>query len=130
MDRFIAVALGGALGAVIRYSAYLLTTRYYDGPAPIATWTVNLIGCLLIGFMAPAVQHPGLSPNTKLLLLVGFLGSFTTFSTFSLETVVLWENGRLGLVLINTVGSVIAGIVLVWIGMQAHQALFGAQNIP
>ncbi len=130
MDRFIAVALGGALGAVVRYGAYLLTMRYYEGPAPIATWTVNLLGCLLIGFMAPAVQHLGFSPNTKLLLLVGFLGSFTTFSTFSLESVVLWENGRLGLVLINTVGSVVAGIVLVWIGMQTHQALFGAQNMP
>lgn len=130
MDRFFVVALGGALGAVIRYSVYLLTARFYEGPAPVATWIVNLMGCLLIGFLAPAAQNLGFSANTRLFLLVGLLGSFTTFSTFSLESVVLWLDGHMGWVLLNAVGSMVAGIILVWIGMQAHQAIFGAPSVP
>jgi CrcB protein len=130
MDRFIAVAAGGALGAMLRYSAYLVAAHVYEGPAPAATWSVNLLGCLLIGFLAPAVQSLGVTANVRLLLLVGFLGSFTTFSTFSLESLVLWQEGRLGLVLVNAVGSVAAGLVLVWLGMRLHEGLLGSRVVP
>ena len=126
MKAVIAVALGGAGGALARYSVYLLVNRWIESPAPIATWTVNLVGCFLIGFLAPFMSVSSVAPHWRLLVLVGFLGSFTTFSTFSLESVVLWQEGREGLVLLNVVGSVIAGVFLVWLGMQLHRGVWGS----
>jgi len=125
MKALIAVALGGATGALVRYSVYLLVNKWIESPAPLATWTVNLVGCLIIGFLAPFMSASSIPVPWRLFILVGFLGSFTTFSTFSLESVVLWEEGREGLVLLNAVGSVVMGIVLVWLGMQLHKSMFG-----
>ena len=125
MQQMIAVALGGAMGALSRYAVYLLITKLATTPAPVATWTANLVGCLLIGFLVPFLNASGTPVVWRLFVLVGFLGSFTTFSTFSLETVVLWEQGRTGLVLLNAVGSVIAGVLFVWVGMKAHGWLLG-----
>ena len=125
MNSIIAVALGGAAGALARYSVYLLITRWIESPAPIATWTANLSGCLLIGFLAPFLASTPLPTAWRLFVLVGFLGSFTTFSTFSLESITLWQEGREGLVLLNVVGSVAAGMLLVWLGMMLHKALLG-----
>ena len=127
MNSFIAVALGGATGALARYSVYLLINSWIESPAPIATWGANLLGCLLIGFLAPFMAATPLPAALRLFVLVGFLGSFTTFSTFSLESVVLWQDGREGLVLLNMVGSVVAGVVLVWLGMQVHERAIGPQ---
>ena len=121
MERFLAVALGGAAGALVRYGVYVLIDKWMTTPAPVATWMVNLVGCLLIGFLAPLLTSQEMAPQWRFLILVGFLGSFTTFSTFSLESVVLWQDGRMGLVLLNTGGSVIAGLLFVWLGMQAHR---------
>ncbi|MBX2822349.1 MAG: fluoride efflux transporter CrcB [Rhodothermaceae bacterium] len=125
MKALIAVALGGATGALVRYSVYLLVNKWIESPAPLATWTVNLVGCLLIGFLAPFMNTSTMPAQWRLFILVGFLGSFTTFSTFSLESMVLWQEGREGLVLLNAVGSVVAGIALVWLGMQLHKGLLG-----
>ena len=125
MKALIAVALGGATGALVRYSVYLMVDKWTNSPAPLATWAVNLIGCLLIGFLAPFMNTSSIPAQWRLFILVGFLGSFTTFSTFSLESVVLWQEGREGLVLLNAVGSVVAGIALVWLGMQLHKGMFG-----
>ena len=125
MKALIAVALGGAMGALVRYSVYLLVNKWIDSPAPLATWIVNLSGCFLIGFLAPFMNASSIPVQWRLFILVGFLGSFTTFSTFSLESVVLWQEGREGLVLMNAVGSVLLGIVLVWLGMQLHKCLLG-----
>ena len=125
MDRIIAVMLGGAMGALARYGVYFAVNTWAQTQAPLATWVANLAGCLLIGFLAPLMNVDEVPLQWRLFVLVGFLGSFTTFSTFSLETVVLWQNGKEGLVLLNTLGSVVCGIVLVWLGMYLHKALVG-----
>ena len=121
MIRFLAVAAGGAIGAMMRYGASLFISQLFQGPAPVATWTVNLLGCLLIGFLVPYLMTIPASTPIQLFVLVGFLGSLTTFSTFSMESVVLWRDGQILLVLLNAVGSVAAGIVLVWAGMKLHE---------
>lgn len=126
MDRIIAVALGGAAGALARYGVYLLLQRWLQSSLPYATWTVNLAGCLLIGFLVPLLNIDSIPASWRLFVLVGFLGSFTTFSTFSLESVVLWQEGKEGMVLLNAAGSVLAGIGLVWLGMQLHKWLPGS----
>ncbi len=123
MLRFLAVASGGALGAMLRYGTYIMISRIYDGPAPWATWIVNMLGCLLIGFLAPLLRELPVAVPVQVFVLVGFLGSLTTFSTFSIESVVLWENGNIGLLLLNTLGSVAVGMLLVWLGMKLSFSL-------
>ena len=91
MIRFIAVALGGAIGAMMRYGTSLLVNQMIEGPAPVATWTVNLTGCLLIGFGFPFLTSIPASVPVQLFLLVGFLGSLTNFYTFSMESVSLLQ---------------------------------------
>lgn len=124
MGKLIAVALGGAIGAILRYSAYIVTSFFHDGPAPLATWSVNLAGCLMIGFLAPTMGTVGAAESWRLFALVGFLGSFTTFSTFSFESVVLLEDGQIELFLLNALGSVITGILFVWAGLKLHVVFF------
>jgi CrcB protein len=118
------VALGGALGAMARYGTTLLVLRLVETRAPLATWAANLCGCFLIGFLTPLADRLFVDPAFRLLLLVGFLGSYTTFSTFSLESVILWREGQFGLLVINAIGSVAAGMILVWLGIRLHAALF------
>ncbi|MDX1530078.1 MAG: fluoride efflux transporter CrcB [Rhodothermales bacterium] len=116
-----AVAAGGAAGALARYGVGLAAVRVVAGPFPVGTWAVNLLGSFLIGLAVPllAVRADAL----RLLLVTGFLGSFTTFSTFSLDTLALWEGGRPGLAALNAAGSVafgLAGAVLgLWLGRHA-----------
>ncbi len=124
MVPFLAVALGGAVGAMMRYGVALLVQRFADGPAPIATWIVNLLGCLLIGFLVPFLKTGNASVPVQLFILTGFLGSLTTFSTFSMESILLWQSGRIELLLLNVLGSVAAGLLLVWLGMKIHQTLW------
>lgn len=107
-----------------RYGISLLINGMFEGPAPVATWTVNLLGCLLIGFLVPFLTGLSVSMPVQLFVLVGFLGSLTTFSTFSMESVVLWEDGRIVLFMLNAVASVAAGILLVWAGMKAHALIY------
>lgn len=126
MVRFIAVAFGGALGAMLRYGTSLVISRMFDGPAPVATWIVNLAGCLLIGFLVPFLTSRPTSMSFQLFVLVGFLGALTTFSTFSMESIVLWQDGRFLLVFLNAIGSVAVGMLLVWAGMLLHSAFFAS----
>ena len=124
MLQFLAVASGGALGAVMRYGTYILISRVYEGPAPMATWTVNMAGCLLIGFLVPFLRESPIPAPVQLFVLVGFLGSLTTFSTFSIESVALWQSGEMRLLVLNALVSVAVGMLLVWAGMKMHDAFF------
>jgi CrcB protein len=89
MIPFLWVAIGGAVGAVLRYSIHLLIIHWYQGSFPLATLLVNAFGGLAIGFLWSSMGNDQL----RLFLLVGLLGGFTTFSSFSLETMRLWQNG-------------------------------------
>lgn len=86
LTAILCVALGGALGAVIRYLAY----RYIDTEFPWATFVVNIIGCTVAAFLM--FKLGDIEETTRLLLFVGFFGAFTTMSTFSTDTVKLFVN--------------------------------------
>lgn len=118
MPPVVFVALGGACGALARYGAGRLVAQFVDPPFPWGTWTVNLVGCLLIGMTVPLLGQLSGADRTRFFLVVGFLGSFTTFSTYSLDTVALWGNGHGLLALVNAVGSLACGLILVAVGRE------------
>jgi fluoride exporter len=110
-----AVLIGGALGSLLRY----LTGHYFhystSSPFPVKTLLVNVAGCLLAGFFA--MRLPQVDSTYRLFVLTGFLGAFTTFSTFSLETVALVQNGHVRTAVWNIALSTVAGVVAVLAGM-------------
>jgi len=117
-SQFILVALGGALGATARHSMGLFAVRVWGDHFPVGTWAVNLIGSFLIGVALPLiVVKGGAAEGARLALVIGFLGSFTTFSTFSLDTYALWEGGHPGWALANAAGSVVLGLGCVALGL-------------
>ena len=106
-----AVALGGAIGAVSRYLAVGQVAHWLDHDFPYGTLTVNVLGSFLMGViveLSALVWSP--SPELRAFLTVGFLGAFTTFSTFSLETVLLYERGNLLLCGLYVVTSVVLSV--------------------
>lgn len=125
MSSAIAVALGGALGALTRYGAGRLVAHLFSPAFPWATWMVNLLGCLLIGMTVPLFGRLSGFEEARFFLVVGFLGSFTTFSTYCLDTVALWGDGRGLLALLNVGGSVVCGLLLVAVGRELSLWLLG-----
>lgn len=118
-NKVLLVMIGGGLGAVSRYAVSLLSARLWGPHFPWGTLTVNLIGCFLIGLLfAMAERARWLTPDLRLMLVTGYLGALTTFSTFALETA---SAGRLGLTLqplANILANNIGGLALVVIGMR------------
>ena len=116
MKSFILVFLGGGLGSGLRYLV-AIAMKQYSKILPFGTFTVNMIGCLLIGLILGYAQKENtLTSNQTLLLATGFCGGFTTFSAFANENLELIRNGELFNFSIYAIGSVFLGIVLILIG--------------
>ena len=116
IERLLAVAFGGSIGAVARYLIYYFVERTHQGHFPLATITVNLIGSLLIGFLWGIFDRMYISSGMRLLVFIGLLGSFTTFSTFSFDVFALWRDGEIRTALIYIIGSGVGGVLLVFAG--------------
>ncbi len=96
--QWLAVALGGALGAMGRFAVNAAIFPLFSGRFPLGTLIVNVVGSILMGLCYVLIIERGVLPaEIRNLLMVGFLGAFTTFSTFSLDTLALWQNGHLAL---------------------------------
>ena len=120
MKMYMIVALGGALGAMMRYGTVAVVGRVTGFGFPWVTVTVNLIGSLALGLLIGGLAYGfHLSQEARAFVVVGFLGAFTTFSTFSLDTVTLMERGAWTPALGYVFGSVIAGIALFFMGLRA-----------
>jgi len=123
--QLIAVAAGGALGAILRFLVSNSVSQSLGREFPYGTLTVNLLGSLLMGFLFVVISAiPGISPQWRSLLLVGFLGAFTTFSTFSLDTLDLALRGEWVAGIINIVASVVLCIGACWLGMMMARFFF------
>jgi CrcB protein len=116
--------MGGFFGALARYGLSALVHRYAPQSFPFGTLVVNVLGCLIIGvLMALIEQRQWFAPNLRLFLLVGLLGSFTTFSTLGYETFALLEQGALRLGLYNVAMNLTLGLGAVVSGRYAVKLL-------
>ncbi|MDP5064126.1 MAG: fluoride efflux transporter CrcB [Haliea sp.] len=115
MKYLVFVALGGAAGSVSRYLLAQWTQAQWQGGFPLATLMVNLFGSCAIGVVFVLLERQAIHPDWRGLLMVGFLGAFTTFSTFSLEAFALWESGQVAAAL----GYVLASVTLCIVGAGA-----------
>jgi CrcB protein len=119
MLNYLLVALGGALGSVARYGASGLAARWFGETFPWGTLLVNVSGSLVIGFFATFTGTEGrwlVSPTIRTLFMVGICGGFTTFSSFSLQTLNLVRDGQWLYAGLNILGSVTLCLLFVWLG--------------
>jgi CrcB protein len=123
MYPLIYIAIGGAAGALLRYSVSGYIFRNSDGLLPWGTIAVNLIGCFIIGFLWNIFENFTYSPNTRAFIFIGILGAFTTFSTFGIESFYLLKDGEIKLGIINILISNVGGIGLVAIGYILSKSL-------
>ena len=121
MSRFLWVALGGALGAVLRYAVSLIPVR---GGFPALTLPPHLLGALLIGFIAGAAEQRSFPPGFLLFSKTGLCGGFTTFSTFSLESYTLIKAGQKGTAVLYIALSVGLCLLGIWLGHLAARRVF------
>jgi CrcB protein len=118
---WIAVAIGGALGALARHGVnHVVHARWLATRFPVGTAVVNLSGCFIIGLLAGllAADRLALRAPAREFVFVGLLGGFTTFSSFGLETLVLTRGASAGLAALNVALQVVGGLAAVWLGYQ------------
>ncbi|MFH1046253.1 MAG: fluoride efflux transporter CrcB [Candidatus Omnitrophota bacterium] len=123
MLRLFVVAIGGAIGTLLRYLMGGLDYRFSSGVFPISTLVVNVTGSLAIGFLWGIVDRFNFSPNVRMFVFVGILGGYTTFSTFSLETFNLMRDGEYRIALMNMFFSVVLSIGAVFLGFFVSKML-------
>ena len=124
MVKVFFVGIGGFLGAISRYGVALWIGQKWGRSFPLGTLAVNISGCLLIGLFMPLLTERFLvNPQWRLFLTVGFLGAFTTFSTFEYETGALLRDGEWLFAGVNVVLSVMVGFVALKIGELIARAI-------
>lgn len=117
--RYLLIFAGGGLGAVLRYWAQGLVYNRMGSAFPYGTVLVNIVGCFVIGLLMVSMEERFLAtPALRLFLTVGILGGFTTFSSFSFETMALFRDGESALALANVGLSVIVCLCATWTGMK------------
>ena len=117
MIRYFLVLIGGGTGALARYVASSTIMTRFGGTFPLGTLVINITGSFVIGFlMTILTERFKLDPNWRLLLVVGFLGGYTTFSSFEWETYTAVRDGARWTGALNVVSSVILGYLAVWLG--------------
>ena len=125
MLNILLVAVGGAAGSVCRYLTGLAMTRWLGNGFPWGTITVNIVGSFVIGLLTELIARKVSMPmETRLLLVVGFLGGFTTFSSFSLDTMALFERGESLSAFAYVAASVLFSLGAAFGGLALGRSLF------
>lgn len=126
LKDLLAIAVGGGLGAVCRFSVGLWAHQLLGPHFPYGTLAVNVVGCFLLGLLAHAGSASAILPESLgLPARVGFLGALTTFSTFGYETLRLVETSQWWLALGNVLANLLLGLLAVWVGTLAARLLVG-----
>lgn len=124
MDKYLFIGLGGFLGSISRYWLSTLVHKHAGMDFPYGTLTVNIIGCFAMGLLMTMFQeHFVENPNVRLFLIIGILGGFTTFSSFSFDTLALMKAGNFLSAGVNVVVSVTACLSATWIGYYIGENL-------
>ncbi|ADU65213.1 CrcB protein [Desulfurispirillum indicum S5] len=124
MTQVLFIAVGGALGALARFFSGALALKLLGGNFPFGTLLVNVAGSFLLGVVYVLTTQKGMLPDEfRLFFAIGFLGSYTTFSTFALDSVLLSDSGTMGLALINILLNVTLSIAAVVGGMMLTRML-------
>jgi CrcB protein len=124
LKTIIYLAIGGTTGTLLRYWLSTLMQGTSKGTFPIGTFTVNMLGCFLFGAVwSLAEGRITLSPHLRLLILVGFMGAFTTFSTFAFESGAFLRDSQLTSAIINIVAQNVIGIIALLIGIALGRAI-------
>ena len=105
------VGLGGFVGSIARYGVHLFMQQRWPSSFPWGTFSANILGCFLIGLLAGWALKGNLDESFRLLLVVGFCGGFTTFSTFSADSLALLQSGAYGQFLSYALGSLLIGLL-------------------
>lgn len=120
----IGIAVAGAFGALARYGLEGAVSRRWPGAFPWGTFVVNVSGAFLLGLVFVLLTDRfTVDPWLRSTITIGFLGAYTTFSTLSFESYRLLEDGATGLALVNTLGSMAAGLLAVYLGVVAGRAV-------
>lgn len=117
--ELLVVGFGGFIGAIARYLIYLQEKSLLPHKFPIGTLVINLLGCFLAGIALSLGEK--FAPTQKHLILfctMGFISSFTTFSTFGVETLTLISSNQLTLAMTNIISNIVLGVVAIWLGKQ------------
>ncbi|MDN3249354.1 fluoride efflux transporter CrcB [Streptomyces mutabilis] len=123
--NWLLVVAGAMAGAPLRYLTDRAVQTRHDGVFPWGTFTVNVVGCLILGTLTGAATHGAASDSLRLLVGTGFCGALTTYSTFSYETVRLAEKGARFLAAANVVAGVVAGLGAAFLGAAVADAVWG-----
>lgn len=127
MGDLLAVAVGGAVGALSRHGLSGLVEGRLGPGFPWGTLVVNVLGCTLLGALVTWIDGgSGVSPRVRVALTTGLLGAFTTFSTFSLDTLVLWRSGATGAACANVAVQLLLGLAGVALGAGLGRRLLTA----
>lgn len=122
MTNVLFVAIGGAIGALLRYGFNNLFLMMFGKTFPFSTLFVNVVGSFLMGLLFSAIEHGIISDvQWRSLLGIGLLGALTTFSTFSLDTILLMQQGAWLKAMANVFLNVVVCIFAVWLGIQTFQ---------
>jgi fluoride exporter len=123
LTKILLILLGGALGTGCRYWLSTFVYSVVEKPSfPYANFIINVSGSFIIGILGELFEARVLiSPTARATLLTGVLGGYTTFSSFSLETFALLRDGEMWLALVNALGSVLLGLMAVWMGVRLVQ---------
>jgi CrcB protein len=124
MGKLLLIGLAGFIGTLSRYWLSGVVARRYGETFPMGTLLVNLVGCFMVGLLFYLLQERFLVNQTvRTVILIGFLGGFTTFSSFGLQTFTLLQDGEFGLAALNILGANVIGLVLVWAGYTLARIL-------
>ena len=123
MQNIFFIAIGGALGAVFRFGLSIILSIFHNHRFPWPTLVINVVGSFIIGMIYEHSTHNGITDNLEKLLIIGFLGAFTTFSTFSIQTVTMLIDLKVGLALLNILLSCVTCILACFLGIVTLRAI-------